>query len=160
MKCSMNRNSMLGRFLLIAGFAAMVAGALQAQEQAVVDRLLESETARFDDLAYCVLVAGGQLPETASTDEAGTLVRSKPWGFGALAPDLPLGLAEYSHLIMQGLGIPGGLMYTIFPGPRYAFQTLKSYDCLFAGSAPDQKVKGDAALAILAEAMAWKEAHP
>jgi hypothetical protein len=48
-----------------------------------------------------VAVAAGWLSETARAQD--------PAGFGTLA-----------YLLMQVFEVPGGLMYRIFPGPRYA----------------------------------------
>src|SRR6056297_2053103 len=93
---------------------------LAAQSNELVDELLEQEVARYGHSVYMVLTAIGELPEDASPERATEVLQTRKWGFEASSPNRPITLGEYSYLLMKALDMEGGIMYSLFPGPRYA----------------------------------------
>jgi hypothetical protein len=65
------------------------------------------------------------------------------------APDTPITLDKLSFLIMKAFDIKGGLMYTLFPGPRYAYRTMTSRNFIQGITDPAMTVSGDEFLVIL-----------
>jgi hypothetical protein len=96
-----------------------------AQSNTILDAFLEAESASFELSVYLVLVAAGDVEETASPAEA--LQRYAETGRRPLTRKLaadPVTAGEFGHLLMQALSISGGLMYSLFPGPWYAAKEL------------------------------------
>ena len=79
------------------------------------------------------------------------------WGIEPPEGRDSLTLGEFSHLVMRAFGIPGGIMYTFVPGPRYAARELGYREFILDKPWPDRSLSGEEALSILGEALAWKE---
>jgi hypothetical protein len=108
-------------FLVITASARM----LWAQSNTVLDSFLENEQARFGTSVYLVLVASGAIDEDTSPAEALRLYADtgrRPLTGKNL--DDPLTAGEFGHVLFQVLGISGGIMYSIIPGPWYAAKEL------------------------------------
>jgi hypothetical protein len=108
---------------LLALLAASVLPAA-AQSNQVIDRLLEQPRASFGASAYLVLAASGLIDAEASEQQALAALGEKGWKLTARGADEPIRLGEYCYLIMEAFEVKGGLMYRIFPGPRYAVREL------------------------------------
>jgi len=64
-------------------------------------------------------------------------------------PDDKITLGKLSFLIMKSFDMKGGLMYLIFPGPRYAYRSLVSKSIIQGASDPAMLVDGERFLLIL-----------
>jgi hypothetical protein len=63
-------------------------------------------------------------------------------------------LGEAAFLVTGAFGIKGGLMYTLFPGPRYAYRELL-YRKIIQGRADEGfTVSGERLLRIIGQALA------
>ena len=130
---------------------------LIAQSDEVIDELLAEKKASFGKSAYIVLTATGMISEDASEDKALSLIREKGWK--SLKKDIeePINLGELSYIIMKAFEMKGGLMYTLFPRPRYASREL-SYLGMISGSFEMYRVpSGEEVLRILGRVIDWKE---
>ena len=134
--------------LLSAGFAA-------AQSTAAVDRLLAEDKATVADAAYLILAASNIVPETAAADKVMAALSERKLLEGRAAED-PITLGEASYLIMQTLGIKGGLLYTVFPGPRYAARELAYLRLVQGNTHPSRVVSGSEVMHILGGALELK----
>jgi hypothetical protein len=74
---------------------------------------------------------------------------SRGWLKNAASPDDPVTMGTLSFLMMKAFNIKGGMMYAIFPGPRYAFRTMVSRSFIQSPADPDLKVSGERFLQIL-----------
>lgn len=104
--------------MLLAGVSAF------SQSNDVIDRLLNSEEARLNDALYLVSI----LSESASPDaEQAEALKAVDWGRYDITPDpsATITFGELSYLLMESLGMRGGLFYKLFPGPRYAARELR-----------------------------------
>lgn len=141
--------------LVLLALAAVLP--LGAQSNQVLDQLLEREELPFGEAAYLVLVAIDRLPEEAAPEEAaaalaGQIPAVRERGAGEAIP-----LGEYAYLLMQAFEVKGGLMYRLFPGPRYAAREL-AYRKIIRGKAhPNRPVSGTEAVQILRRLLEWKE---
>ena len=130
---------------------------LCAQSNETLDRFLAQERAVFGYSAYMVLTAAGELPEEASPQEAAAAVSRIGWSDKVSASETPISLGEYSYLLMKAFDIRGGLMYTLFPGPRYAARELKYLQIIPGKPAPGRSISGTDAVQILGRVLEWKE---
>jgi len=144
--------------LLLAGALFLLSVSLLcAQSNETLDRFLEQEQAVYGYSAYMVLTAAGKLPEEASPKEAAAAVSRMGWSDKLSASDDLINLGEYSSLLMKVFDIRGGLMYTLFPGPRYAARELKYLQCIPGKSTPGRFISGTDAIQILGRVLEWKE---
>ncbi len=111
------------------------------QSNAVIDRLIAQEAATYADAYYMVQAAAGHTAEPPS--ESGS--------------ERSISLGEYSYLIMQAFDIPGGLMYRLFPGPRYATREIAYQGFIRGSEMPGRTISGREVLNILRRVMEWKE---
>ena len=114
---------------------------VSAQSNDVIDRLIEQNTATYADAYYMVQAAAGNTAENPS--ESGS--------------ERKITLGEYSHLIMQTFELPGGLMYRLFPGPRYATREIAYQGFIRGIEMPGRTISGREVLNILRRVMEWKE---
>ena len=63
--------------------------------------------------------------------------------------DEPITLDKLSFLIMKAFDMKGGMMYSLFPGPRSAFRAMVSRSFIQAASDPAMKPNGETFLIIL-----------
>ncbi|MCL2765215.1 MAG: hypothetical protein FWD40_08075 [Treponema sp.] len=103
-----------------------------------VPRVSCSQAARFI-LASINDNAGGDAFEQAV---------SRGWLKNASAGDA-ITLGQLSFLIMKAFDLKGGMMYTILPGPRYAYKSLVSRNFIQGAADPAMNVNGERFLLIL-----------
>ncbi len=114
---------------------------ISAQSNEVIDRLIEQSTATYADAYYMVQAAAGNSADPPSES----------------ASERTISLGEYSHLILQAFDLPGGLMYRLFPGPRYATREIAYQGFIRGSKMPGRTISGREVLNILRRVMEWKE---
>jgi hypothetical protein len=127
-----------------------------AQSNAQVDELLSEQQARSDSAAYMVLVAGGQIGEDAAPADAYAMLQDKKWIPAGLEASAPIRIDDYCALVMRCLGLKGGLLYSLFPGPRYAYKEFVAKGFVNPSGGPKRTLPGDEAMQILRQAMDLK----
>jgi hypothetical protein len=147
------RTAVLGSVLLL-GAAVFTAG---AQSNEVIDRLLEEEEASFARALYLVQSAAGRIEERVPPGKAYAGFDAGQWNLEDAAADEEITLGQYSQLLMRALEIPGGIMYRILPGPRYAARELEYLGFVRGSGAPGRPVSGSEVMYILGRALQWKE---
>ena len=134
------------------------AGAAWSQSNDILDEILAADEGTFGQAVYLASLASG----AAATDSSITEVyRSFDWGSWNVrrkAMEDPVTLGEYSYLIMENLGISGGIMYGLAPGPRYAARELAYLDFFLGSNSPYRSVPGEEMLHIMGQALAYVEA--
>ncbi len=138
--------------LLLAGAASLC-----AQSNQTVDRLLDEKPAVFGDAAYVILTAVGFVPDTATGEEAAAAVADKKLLPKTPAATAPVTLGQVCFLIMETQGLKGGLLYRMFPGPRYATRELASMGLLKGYTHPNRVVSGEEVMWILGAVLDLKE---
>jgi hypothetical protein len=80
--------------------------------------------ARTDAVSYLVLTAGGKIAETTEPEAAyAAAVAAAALAPGRQASE-PIRIDDFCFLVMRTFSLKGGMMYTLFPGPRYAYREL------------------------------------
>ena len=111
-------------FTLILLILLIVPAMGWAQSNKIIDDLLRESTASYGNTAYIVLTAAEILPEDTDEEAALYEVGKRGWNPKQKGIYNPISLGEYSHMLMQAFNIRGGIMYSIFPSPRYASREL------------------------------------
>ena len=89
-------------------------------------------------------------------DKASALAKEAGWG--SRGANETLDLQSYGFILVKALSIPTGVVYSVFPGPRYALRELVFRKIVPATLAPDDAVSGEEAMRYLQAAQDWKEA--
>jgi hypothetical protein len=143
--------------LLLAIVLLAAAGNIWSQSNELLDTLFEEATISLGQAAYLVLTAAGLVPEDTDPAEAATVLAGQGWIVPERSAEEPLTLGEYSHLLMQAFQLKGGLMYRIFPGPRYAGRELAYLQLIKGDTSPYRTFSGEEAIGILGRLLEWKE---
>jgi hypothetical protein len=129
------------------------AGLAVAQSNEVIDEILEQEQATFGQAAYIAFLAAGEAPEDATVEEVYDGISWAEWNLEQKGMDDPVTLGEFSYLVMENLGIQGGLMYRMIPGPRYAARELDYLEFLLGSGAPNRALSGQEMLHVMGQAL-------
>ena len=133
------------------------AASLSAQSNQTIDRLIDERPATFGDAAYLILSAAGFVPEESTGEEATAAVAEKKLLTKTPSPTEPVTLGQVCFLIMQTQRIKGGLLYSLFSGPRYATRELASLGLLKGYTHPNRVVSGEEVMWILGAVLNMKE---
>jgi hypothetical protein len=138
-------------------FFLVLAVSVSAQSNQFIDELLLEEQVSFGSAVHLVLNAVELISEEASVEEALQVLVEQEWEIKVKEPLEPILLGEYALLIMTSLDIPGGLMYSLSPGPRYACRELDYLGFIYERPLSYRKLSGDEALQILGGVLEWKQ---
>jgi hypothetical protein len=133
-------------FLCVILFAA--AGALYSQTAEEMDILLETQVLTYGQavsLSFAAVDILGDLP----VEDAFALAQSRGWVPKDSGSMYPVKFDKAAFLLMQAFQLPGGLLYRLFPGPRYAYRELV-YRGVFQGQPdPSLSLTGEEFINIL-----------
>lgn len=130
---------------------------LFAQSNQLVDRMLGDENADLADSAYMVLVSAGMIDETAPPAEALSRARAEGWLPQGSDGGDPITFGRLAYMIMEAHGEAGGVMYRVFPGPRYAAREAAFQGWSVDRFGADEEISGEAALRLLGNYLAAEE---
>jgi hypothetical protein len=144
------------------------AGFLAAQTAAELDGVLEARTVSGALGARFVLGAADLLPAGLSglpaQEAAWDAARARGWVRGE--PGGALRCRDAAFLVMNAFGFRGGLWYSLFRTPRYAYRELVYRKLLPGRADPDRLLSGEDLLRLLtaalryAEGLGWKGGDP
>jgi hypothetical protein len=149
----------MGKTLTLLLALALLAGvgSLWGQSNELLDELFEEPATTLEQAAYLILTAAARIPDDSSPADAAAALAEQGWTVPERSADEPLTLGEYSYLLMQAFALKGGLMYRIFPGPRYAGRELAYLQLVKGDTSPYRTFSGEEAIGILGRLMEWKE---
>ncbi|MDR0402945.1 MAG: OmpA family protein [Treponema sp.] len=124
---------------------------LAAQTAAELERILALPSLSYGEAAWGVLNAAGA-PEDSSGG-AYRVAADSGWLPKNAAEADPVTMDSLSFLVMKALNIKGGLMYALFPGPRYAYRELVYRKIITGRAYSTMTVSGQRFLRILSRAL-------
>lgn len=149
--------SVLWAVVSMALFTVSLSAQDQISDDAQIDTILGQEAITWAQAAWLVGRATGAFDEGVTPEEAAERAAKSGWADTSLREGRRLELQSLSHLLVEALEIPGGFLYSWFPGPRYALRELV-YRKIIPGSLdPESSVPGEEALRYLQLAQDWKE---
>jgi len=131
---------LLGALLLTEG--------LFAQSNEFIDQVIVTPSLRADEAAYLVLTASDNLSDDADPQRSFEFLQELGWAPG-LAADTRITYGQFASVLMNAFGIPGTLLYQLFPTPRYAYRDLCQLVVIQGATDPDMPVSGAAALRMI-----------
>jgi len=108
-------------------------GVLSAQTASEIEALLGTSAVTYGQAARFVLRASEAL-KTSNTKEAFNFAVERSWLSKNVSPDSEARLDGISLLVMQSFGLKGGLLYSLFKSPHYAYRELAARGALRAGA--------------------------
>jgi hypothetical protein len=133
-------------FVGIVLFAA--AGVLYSQTAQEMDTLLETQIITYGQAVRLTLAAAGNW-EDLSVEAAFAAAQSKGWISQDVGSMYPVKFDQAAFLLMKAFQLRGGLLYRLFPGPRYAYRELV-YRGVFPGRPdPDMSFSGEEFINVL-----------
>jgi hypothetical protein len=139
------------KFFILPALFLFSLASLSAQTAAELERILALPALTYGDAARFVLGAAGLAAADDSAEAAYRFAADNNW-LSKEAAD-PLNLGDLSLLIMKAFGMKGGLMYAIFPGPRYAYRELVYRKIIAGRSFSTMPVSGRRFFQILSRAL-------
>ncbi|MBN2873969.1 MAG: hypothetical protein JXM71_02645, partial [Spirochaetales bacterium] len=123
-----------------------------AQSAEYMDALAQADHVTVGQAAYLAAAASGQIDADADEVAAFDFVRSAGWLPLDAAMDAPVRVDDYSYALMRAFNLTGGLWYSWFPGPRYAYRHLVYSRVLQGRSDPGSTLSGVLALTMVGRA--------
>ena len=122
---------------------------LSAQTAAELEIILQTQAVNCAQAAKFVLASGSDAAANISAQSAFDLALSRGWLAEGTKPDEKITLEKLSFLILKAFNMKGGVMYTLNPGPRYAYKSMVSRDFIQGSTSPGMNVNGEKFLLIL-----------
>ena len=143
--------------LIICLLTAAGSFAVFGQSNQLMDDLLTAEKAQWGTSVYLVLMSAGMISEDATLEESLRTVEEKGWGFSDVPGDAPVNLGAFSYLVMKVYGMEGGIMFTLFPGPRYAAREFSYRGFISGNQSPYRILDGFEVVNCLTRALQWMD---
>jgi hypothetical protein len=145
----------MNKSLFVTGFCCLfIAPALlPAQTAKRLDGLLDSAEVNYAGAAMIVLPAAGLMGEDVSPEAAFAEALVRGLLPKKAKPDGAVRLGELAFLVMRAFNMKGGLFYTLFPGPRYAYRELVHRQLIQGRNDPALTLSGERLLRILGRMM-------
>jgi hypothetical protein len=140
---------MMKRSLFFVALCFMAAAFALAQTNEFVDGLLGEKETTYGQVSYLVLVASENLNEDSDTTRAFDQLDALGWAPWGATAEKKVDLASYALILMRAFGLKGGIMYSLFPSPRYAYRELVGRQVIQGRSDPGMKVDGSSAIRML-----------
>ncbi len=121
-----------------------------------LERISERDQITVGEAAYIAAASGGLISETDSEATAFDALFEADES-PAVAADERVSLGLYAHMLMTAFERDGGLLYSLFPGPRYAFRELEFERVIQGGGDPGDSVDGRRALQMVTRMRAIAE---
>jgi len=135
------------RYIFVACF--MLASAfVPAQTAQRIEQLLEKETITYREATWIILEASGKFgfantDVVSSSDKAYRYAAENGWLPRNTTADTTATLEGVSLIIMHSFGIKGGIFYSIFKSPHYAYRELVYRGIIQGRVSPKMAVSGD-----------------
>lgn len=144
----MKSKSLVIKSLLVVLLFGM-AFSLSAQSSEFMAVLLQQDSLTVGQAAYLVLVASENLGDDADEQRSFDLLESLGWAPRNKLADSMVTMSEYAYMLMKAFNLKGGLFYSLFPSPRYAYRELR-YKMIMQGPGdPAMAVDGSMAIRYL-----------
>ena len=143
-------------WLLIFCFLPAVSVFLSAQTAVEIEELLKTETLSYGEAALFVLKAA-EVSEPQNPAEAFSFAAERKWLPGKAVSGGKASLDGVSLLIMRSFGKRGGIFYSLFKNPHYAYREMVYQDIIQGRTDPKMTVSGELLLFLLSRVFSLQE---
>ena len=128
-----------------------------AQSNDALDIVLSEQQLSYGSAALLVLSASDHIDDESSFAHASARLDALGWGIPGRNVSDPVTLGEYAFLLMQAFEFPGGLMYRVVPGPRYATREVAALRIAEGTAMVNARLSGERAVRMLGRTMAYAQ---
>ena len=138
------------RSICIAVTACLIASASFGQAAHRIDKILETQKATFGQAAYLILTASENGSDGIDFETAFEQFKTKnqDWLPNTVTAEDAIPAQTYAFLLMKAFNIKGGMMYRIYPCPRYAYRDLRYLAIIQGKNNPEALITGASMLQI------------
>jgi hypothetical protein len=140
-------------------FISAVGCASFAQSSEAIDQILTADALTCGKAAYLLLVASDNIAEDAGDARSFDMLQGLGWIGKEKTAGTPITVSEYAYVVMRAFGMKGSLMYSLLPGPRYAFRELVDRGVIQGRADPGETLTGHRAMSILGRVLDIEEAR-
>ncbi|MFW6387699.1 MAG: hypothetical protein ACOC0B_00350 [bacterium] len=146
-----------GVFVLLLGIAAVFS--LPAQTAEIIETIGNESEISVGSAAYIAAASSNLIEPDASPRQALDALADRGYRAGGDAEDESVRLDRFAYMLMVAHDLPGGVMYSLFPGPRYAFREFEFERILRGGGNPGDPLSGTRALRLTGRVLSIVEAR-
>ena len=125
------------------------------QSNAFIDSVLEKKEVSRGDAFFLALSSAGLVKPEGTVAEAMSYLETNKWDLPR-DPAAPVTLGELCYALMRAHQLNGGVMYAVFPGPRYAAREFEYLGWVRRAPVPSRRVSGEEALQIVGQVLEFK----
>ncbi len=127
----------------------------QMLESDILDRVRTGVTVTYADGSRAALAAAGRLDLSAgsATESRDRAEEELPLRRTQLNDAVTA--SEFAFFVVEAFNVPTGLMYRLFPSPRYALRELRFRDLMATELESQELIDGRSALTVLSRTRAW-----
>ena len=137
------------RFLSCVVLGALIASPAVSQTAERIDEILDQEELTAGAAAYIAAASGNVVSDSADGAEALNALADLGFPADAVSVDDPVRLDQFSYMLMLSHERSGGILYTLFPGPRYALRELEHERVVRGGGDPGDTLTGSRGLRLV-----------
>jgi hypothetical protein len=152
-------------FLVLPGILSAQDGGTASDNQAlgedrslesdILDRVRDGVTVTYADASRAALAAAGRL-DLATLSAAESRSRAEEeLPLRGTRRDEAVTASEFAFFVVEAFDVPTGLMYRLFPSPRYALRELRFRDLMPTELESQELIDGRSALSVLSRTRAW-----
>jgi len=134
------------RKTFVIAILAIAALSAAAQDSGFLDRISATAALSCADAAYLVMVGAEKTNESESPDQALIDARTMGAASVSMVGEAPIRMDRFAFMIMKAFELKGGIFYSLFPSPRYAYRELVSKGVIQGNVDPADPVDGSMAL--------------
>jgi hypothetical protein len=128
---------------LFLSFAVILLGlSAFAQSAEEISSILKAEKVNCGQASYLAATYTNSITESDNEAQAFDSMKNAGCFSESSTATSQITLSQISYLYTKALGIKGGLFYTLFPSPRYAYKELKARGVLPTDADPSMSVSG------------------
>lgn len=122
-----------------------------------IDEYLERQRLDVAQAAYLAAASASLIPADSGAEQALDALSERGFEMRQESLQADVRLDEFSFMLMLAHDLPGGFMYALFPGPRYAYRDLRYERIIEGGGDPGEPVSGRRAMRLVGRAMDFSE---
>ena len=139
---------MAKRFFSAAVFI-LLALAVHAQSAEKITELIKADQVSYAQLCYLSATAKGLVDDTVSYHEAYKVLCDEGTAYAQADAEVPVTLKTVASMCAKTWKVKGGICYTLFHTPRYAFRQMKADGVIPSSADPDKTANGRDVLNII-----------
>ncbi len=136
------------KLIFLCAVTLLLSAAATAQSSEKLTELINTEKTTYGQAAYLSAVFTGSISENDDYEKAVKTLELQDLLPEGTDPAKEISLQELSYICFKTARFQGGLLYRLFPGPRYAFRELKAKRILPPLADPSEKVSGRDTIAL------------